>query len=123
MFPKNDRRRLRKFIFRWLPTSERLHRENNAILDECPSCKSCIETHAHILRCHTMARATIKDQAYKKLDTFLSNEKHTPPSIRKIIVDRLKAECSTSTPPSEDKISDTIKQACNEQHHIGWSHP
>jgi hypothetical protein len=77
-FPTNDRRRLRKYIFQWLPTSQREHRQNDAVSDKCPSC-NCIEDHQHLLRCYTTSRATIKDQAYSKLDTFLSNEKHTPP--------------------------------------------
>jgi hypothetical protein len=121
-FPKNDQRRIRKFIFQWLPTSGREHKYNNAVSDKCPSCKTCVETHHHLLHCYTISRATIKDNAYDQLDQFLSNEKHTPTSIRTIFVNRFKSECSTELPSAEHDLQDSIQQACDEQSKIGWEH-
>jgi hypothetical protein len=52
----------------------------------CPSC-SIVESHDHIIRCKCVSKIIIKSTWMEKFDLFLSNERHTPPIVRTIIVD------------------------------------
>lgn len=78
----NDRQRIRKFIFPWLPTCQRLQMfepdDNSDFSNKCPSRGTQVETHAHILKCTCMAQDAIKTTWLAKVKTFLCNTDYTP---------------------------------------------
>jgi hypothetical protein len=121
-FSKNDQRRIRKFIFNWLPTSERLKMYTPAISNLCPSCKTCVETSQHIVKCNTNSRILIKDMGCKNLESFLKNESHTPPAVLQIFMRHLNLECNHNLPDFDIQLSEPIMQAYIEQNNIGWTH-
>jgi hypothetical protein len=72
-FNRNDRRRIRKFIFQWLPTNERLFLYKQTPDPNCVSCKVVCETHEHILKCCHGKRQILKDKWYTTFKGFLEN--------------------------------------------------
>lgn len=123
-FPKNDRRRLRKFIFGWLPTNERLFSYKQTPDARCPTCNYICETHEHLLKCSHKYRQTIKDKWYttSTLELFLQNERYTPPIVKQILYDRIVAETSSIKPKAIPTLSQHIRNAYHEQATIGWKH-
>lgn len=93
-FSPADQRRIRKYIFQWLPTAERLHRQEkiNTVpsdLNKCPSCLIVVETHCHFLQCQCHNRSIIKDTWFKGLKSFLENNRYTPPQVSQMIFNHL----------------------------------
>lgn len=118
--PFNDCRRIRKFIFRWLPTCERLQMQEKEVSNECPSCR-CVETHAHLLTCPCASRATIKSLWFATLKSFLYNPVYTPAIMGEILYKKVSSLCSSAAPPPDmPVIPNYLQKACAEQTLIGW---
>ena len=117
--PFNDRRRIRKFIFRWLPTCERLKMQEDEVSEACPVC-GYVETHAHLLKCPCKSRAKIKSDWFVTLKTFLYNAAFTPAIMGEILYKKVFASCSTDTPLPLPTIPPYLQKAYEEQALIGW---
>jgi hypothetical protein len=119
-FHSNDRRRIRKFIFRWLPTCERLQHYEPEISDQCPSC-GIKETHAHILKCECISRAHIKNDWCETLKTFLYNNAYTPDLMGQILYNMAISSLTTTPPlPLPPSLPKLLQKACDDQQTIGW---
>ena len=130
MFNKQDQRCIRKYIFSWLPTCQRLSSYDNDSEEEetivteanrCPSCKEAIETHQHILQCKCYNRAIIKDCWFN--DVFLSNASYTPPTVKELIFNHLVATVYPNeeiVPPPLPEFEAEIQRAIEAQTQIGW---
>ena len=121
----NDRRRIRKFIFRWLPTCQRLKKfepeDNTDFSDKCPSCGTHVEDHAHILKCTCMARDVIKTLWLAKVKIFLYNTEYTPDYMGKILYNVIESLCTSVIQlPLPGPLPSLVESACEEQQLIGW---
>lgn len=121
-FSRNDRRRIRKFIFNWLPTCEKLHSYDNDVNAECPSCKHPIESHNHILLCPCIQRNTIKATWFVELETFLSGDQYAPFLVNEILYNYILSACTTKPLPILPTLPPAIQHAYNDQQQIGWQH-
>ena len=131
-FNKQDQRRIRKYIFSWLPTCQRLasyekdsDEEDETITEanRCPSCREAIETHKHLLQCQCHNRAIIKDRWFIDLNIFLSNASYTPPTVKELIFNHLVATVYPNTeviPPPLPEFDAEIERAIEAQTKIGW---
>jgi hypothetical protein len=50
-YNSNDQRRILKFVHGWLPTYDRMYREQQAPSPKCPLCNNLIEDNLHIFTC------------------------------------------------------------------------
>lgn len=116
-----DRRRIRKFIFRWLPTCERLKKYTELFV-QCPSCNVCTETHRHLHQCTNTPRINFIETWMESFDTFLSNERITPPIIRQLFLYHLNIIFTPSDPGIIPVLTPEIQQASYDQERIGWYH-
>ena len=121
-FSKNDRRRLRKFIFGWLPTHERLFLYKQAPKPNCSTCNHPSESHQHLLKCNHTSHQVLKDKWYTNFEQFLQNERYTPPLVRQILVHHIFAETSSSTRDPLPTLPKDIQAAYDDQLQIGWHH-
>lgn len=122
-FSHADRRRFRKMIFGWLPTSRRLKKYNDELSNLCPSCNTSTETNDHFFQCTCRSRIIVKNKWLEDFDKFLSNERYTPPIIRQLFFNHMISFFSFETVIMPIVISSNIQQAINDQSSIGWYQP
>lgn len=122
LFRKNDRRRIRKFIFRWLPTNERLKIQTPTLDAACLTCKSPCESHSHFIKCSHNKRQVIKDKWYTDFELFLENERYTPPLVRQLFYTHIVAETSFNKLTNIQNLPSDIQAAHDDQNTIGWDH-
>jgi hypothetical protein len=63
----NDQRRILKFVHRWLPTYDRLHREKLALSQCCPLCFYLVENNAHLFSCKHTSQQNIRESIIERL--------------------------------------------------------
>lgn len=98
-FHKNDQRRIRKYIFRWLPTCARLRKFDDNLVDTCPSCREHIELHDHLVRCPGSKRSHQKNKWLEDVKTFLYNERFTPTVVGQILYNQISYYCTQEEQP------------------------
>lgn len=129
-YSKSNQRRIRKYIFSWLPTCERLFRyeHNGADPDptkeeaRCQSCKTIIENRRHLITCNSFQRATLEVAWFADLKIFLDNDRYTPPIISFLIYNHV-IQASYVRPtimPIIPELSPATQRAVTAQQQIGW---
>jgi hypothetical protein len=117
-YATNDQRRILKMVHGWLPTYERLHRENQTANTRCPLCHYRSETSLHIFCCSNPKQ----QETLGTIVTFLeeNGRQGGNPTINHIIQKVLLTAAQTSTLTVELSGDPQIDRWIKDQNKIGW---
>lgn len=114
-FDNNDQCRILKFCHGWLPTNERLHREQQATTSRCSLCHHLQENNIHLFTCKHPGQQDIIQSLFKRIENDNTNYGVDE------MVDLVKmAIQNLGTPWSHTTEDGTLKQCIQDQTDIGW---
>lgn len=119
-YSSNDQRRILKMVHGWLPTYERLHRENQTTNPRCPLCHYRSETSFHIFCCkHPRQR-----EIYKRIINYLEENvgQSGNKRINQILIAVMENANDTMPPHIENTGDNQIDKWIQDQNKIGWNH-
>jgi hypothetical protein len=114
-FDCNHQRRILKFCHGWLPTNQRLHRENQAPNPQCALCHHLQETNIHLFTCKHPEQQEIRKSLYKRIEN--DNANYGLDDLVNAITDALRHLGTTWTFTNEDK---GLQKCLQDQDEIGW---
>jgi hypothetical protein len=118
-YNSNDQRRILKFCHGWLPTYDRLYREQQAISPRCPLCHYLEETNIHLFQCKNAKQQEIIDTLRKKLDN--DNSHYGVDELIAVIQCVLQTHESKRTIPINSDDAE-LNKCIQDQSEIGWDH-
>jgi hypothetical protein len=117
-YDNNDQRRILKFCHGWLPTHDRLYREQQTLTQRCPLCHYLKETNTHLFSCrHPDQRAIIKT-LIKKIEQ--DNTTYGVEGLTEIYKEAITSIDQEWRPSIQDET--TLSTSINDQNDIGWHH-
>jgi hypothetical protein len=119
-YSTNDQRRILKMVHDWLPTYERLHRENQTTTTRCPLCHFRSETSLHIFCCGNPKQ----QETFRTIVSYLeeNGRQSGNQKINHIIQKALLNAANISTLNIEHTGNPRIDKWIKDQTKIGWEH-
>lgn len=120
---RQDRHRISKWLFQWLPTHAFQHKIHLVSSPKCPACTTTTETNDHLLTRTVPQYCNIKQEWIGKLSTML-RDNHTPPLDHDIIVESIHAHTHKQPIPLiqqyDSNMHRNVKAAFLQQQRVGW---
>jgi hypothetical protein len=121
----NDKMRMQKFNFNWLPTNHRQSQYEAHVEDRCSACSYVNEDDDHVIRCIDVNRQKVRTAWMQELSQFL-RELHTPIAVHDAILGGLEAWLEKRQVPNLATLvndpSRALTRAYKNQTTIGWHH-
>jgi hypothetical protein len=117
-YPVNDQRRILKMVHGWLPTYDRLQRENQVTSMRCPLCHYRSESSLHVFTCkHPLQRET-----YNRIGLYLDKDggENGNQDVNKIIKEALANASSLNLWSFKLTGNSKVDQWIQDQDQIGW---
>jgi hypothetical protein len=122
--PINERVKMMKFTYGWLPIGSKRTAINPESTTHCPSCNA-YETHDHLLRCPNPERAELRENFFAELQKC-SEKHHMKSTTTTMIINCLEKwidtrdKVTTMTTAIHSNIP--LRAAVLQQNKIGWNH-
>jgi hypothetical protein len=115
-YDNNDQRRILKFVHGWLPTYDRLYREQQSPNPQCPLCKNLVEDNLHLFTCKHPQQQEIILTLHKRLES--DNTNYGVDTLIHNITMAISRIGQTWTPPHTDE--EALNSCLQDQTRIGW---
>jgi hypothetical protein len=116
-YDNNDQRRILKFVHGWIPTYDRLYREQQAPSPQCPLCNNLIEDNLHLFMCTHPQQQEVVATLHRRMES--DNNNYGVDELLIIYKEAISQIGHKWTPPTLSKDKE-LNDCVQDQTRIGW---